>query len=53
MKIFKNKCSIVVDGATVPFTQLKNILFENYVLKKQEEIWNKTFPAEEGVLLNE
>lgn len=48
MKIFRNKCSIYVDGATVPLTQLKNLLFENYVLKKQEELWNKTFPAEEG-----
>ena len=48
MKINTNKCSLLIKGATVPWTQLPKILFEHHVLKKQEEIWNKTFPAEEG-----
>ena len=49
MKIFRNKCSILRDGATVPWAQLPKILVEHHVLKKQEELWNKTFPSpEEG-----
>lgn len=35
MKIFKNKCSIITDGATIDYNQLKKIIIENAVLKRQ------------------
>lgn len=35
MKIFKNKCSIFIDGATIYYNRLKNIIKENVVLKRQ------------------
>lgn len=49
MKIFKNKCSIFIDGATIDYNQLKQQLTENVILKKQIEYVKTTFKEEGGI----
>lgn len=49
MKIYRNKCSIFIDGATIDYYQLKEILTENKILKHFVKNVETTFEKEGGI----